>query len=152
MCDGQPATDCEIMSLTEFNSKLNDQLTKLDDQFAVINEGLKLKKEAFIEMYKKDPRFSQDVAVSNLHQQIKDFNWRLLKLSRHRWFQETNKLLFVKAFRMIIGKSLFQAVSDLSNSMILGQVLVIVSWNIRRLKTINCCNGLSEFRNSSVVI
>jgi len=84
MCDGQPATDCEIMSLTEFNSKLNDQLTKLDDQFAVINEELKLKKEAFIEMYKKDPRFSQDVAVSNLHQQIKDFNWRLLKLSRHR--------------------------------------------------------------------
>ena len=38
MCDGQPATDCEIMSLTEFNSKLNDQLAKLDDQFAAIND------------------------------------------------------------------------------------------------------------------
>ena len=74
MCDGQPATRCEIMSLTEFNVKLNDQLTKLDDQFAAINEELKLKKEAFIEMYKKDPRFSHDGAVSDLHQQIKDFN------------------------------------------------------------------------------
>ena len=74
MCDGQPATDCEIMSLTEFNSKLNDQLAKLDDQFAAINDELKLKKEAFIEMYKKDPRSSHDEAISSLHQQIKDFN------------------------------------------------------------------------------
>ena len=74
MCDGQPATRCEIMSLTEFNVKLNDQLTKLDDQFAAINEELKSKKEAFIEMYKKDPRFSHDGAVSNLHQRIKDFD------------------------------------------------------------------------------
>jgi len=74
MCDGQPATDCEIMSLTEFNSKLNDQLTKLDDQFAAINDELKLKKEAFIEMYLKDPRSSHDEAVSSLHQKIKDFN------------------------------------------------------------------------------
>ena len=74
MCDGQPATDCEIMSLTEFNSKLNDQLAKLEDQFAAINDELKLKKEAFIEMYKKDPRFSRDAAISSLHQQIKDFN------------------------------------------------------------------------------
>ena len=74
MCDGQPATRCEIMSLTEFNVILNDQLTKLDDQFAAINEELKSKKEAFIEMYKKDPRFSHDGAVSNLHQRIKDFD------------------------------------------------------------------------------
>ena len=74
MCDGQPATDCEIMSLTDFNSKINDQLAKLDDQFAAISEELKMKKEAFIEMYKKDPRSCHDEAVSSLHQQIKDFN------------------------------------------------------------------------------
>ena len=74
MCDGQPASDCEIMSLTEFNSKLNDQLAKLEDHFAAINDELKLKKEAFIEIYKKDPRFSHNAAISSLHQQIKDFN------------------------------------------------------------------------------
>ena len=74
MCDGQPATDCEIMSMTEFNSKLNDQLAKLEDHFDAIIDELKLKKEAFIEMYKKDPRFSRDAAISSLRQQIKDFN------------------------------------------------------------------------------
>ena len=74
MCDGQPATGCEIMSLTEFNSKLNDQLAKLEDHFDTIIDELKLKKEAFIEIYKKDPRFSHDESIASLHQQIKDFN------------------------------------------------------------------------------
>ena len=63
MCDGQPAGDCDVMNLAEFNTTLNDRLTQLDDQFVTIGDVLKTKKEAFIELYRKDPRISHDEAV-----------------------------------------------------------------------------------------
>ena len=64
MCDGQPADECDVMNLAEFENTLKDRLAKLDDQFAEMADILKAKKEAFIEMYRKDPRISQDEAVS----------------------------------------------------------------------------------------
>ena len=60
MCDGQAADDCDFMNLTEFETTLKNRLTKLDDQFAALNEILKMKKEAFIKLYRKDPRISHD--------------------------------------------------------------------------------------------
>ena len=64
MCDGQPATGCEIMSLTEFNSKLNDQLAKLEDHFDTIIDELKLKKKPL----SKSTRKIQDSLTMNLSQ------------------------------------------------------------------------------------
>ena len=60
MCDGQTADDCDFMNLTEFETTLKNRLTKLDDQFAALNEILKMKKEAFTKLYRKDPRISHD--------------------------------------------------------------------------------------------
>ena len=48
MCNGEVADDCHIINLTEFESTLDDQLAKLDDQFAIINGMLKAHKEGFI--------------------------------------------------------------------------------------------------------
>ena len=74
LCDGQPTTDCEIINLTDYDAKLTEQLTKLDEQFDAINVELKAKKEIFIEMYQKDPRISYDEAVLSLHKIIQDFD------------------------------------------------------------------------------
>ena len=74
MCDGQTANDCDIMSLTEYESTLNDQLVKLDHQFAEIGEELEAKKADFVEIYRKDPRISRDEEFTNLKQMIQDFN------------------------------------------------------------------------------
>ena len=74
MCDGLQANDCKIISLAEFESTLNDQLAKLDDQFAVINDILQAKKEAFIKLYRKDPWVSQDEAVERLRETLESFN------------------------------------------------------------------------------
>ena len=46
----------------------------MDEQFDEIEKELKLKKEAFIEMYRKDPRNSLDEAVMNLQKKIQDFD------------------------------------------------------------------------------
>ena len=74
MCDGQAADDCEIFTLIEIESTLNDQLAKLDDQFAVINDILKAKKEDFIKMYRANPIRSQDEAVLQLQKTLEVFN------------------------------------------------------------------------------
>ena len=74
MCDGQAADDCEIFALAEVESTLNDRLTKLDDQFAVINDILKAKKEDFIKMYRSNPMTSQDDAVERLQRTLESFN------------------------------------------------------------------------------
>ena len=63
MCDGKEAADCDIVNLADFESTLNDELAKLDDQFKIINDILATKKEAFIKMYKKNPWVSQKTAV-----------------------------------------------------------------------------------------
>ena len=66
MCDGQAANDCDLMNLAEFETTLNNRLAKLDDQFSAISDVLKAKKQAFTEMYRKDPRISHDEEVSCL--------------------------------------------------------------------------------------
>ena len=74
MCDGQAADNCDLMNLAEFETTLNNRLAKLDDQFSAISDVLKAKKQAFTEMYRKDPRISHDEKVSSLQQKIEDFN------------------------------------------------------------------------------
>ena len=74
MCDGKAASDCDIINLTEYESTLNDQLVKLDEHFNEINEQLKRKKEAFVKMYRKDPRISRDEEIFSLKRMIEDFN------------------------------------------------------------------------------
>ena len=74
MCDGQAADDCEIFTLAQVESTLNDRLAKLDDQFAVINDILKAKKEDFIKMYRSNPMTSYDDAVDRLQRTLESFN------------------------------------------------------------------------------
>ena len=74
MCDGIAANDCDIISLTEYQSILNDQLVKLDDHFNEIDGELETKKACFVEMIRKDPRISRDDEVLSLKQKIKNFN------------------------------------------------------------------------------
>ena len=74
MCDGQAADDCDFISLTEFETILNDRSAKLDDQFSAINDVLKTKKEFFMEMYRKDPRKSHEKAVTRFREYIEAFN------------------------------------------------------------------------------
>ena len=74
LCDGKPANDCNVISLTEFETTLNDKLCKLDSKFNDINENLKLKKNAFIQIICKDPRVSRDEAILSLEKLIDDFN------------------------------------------------------------------------------
>ena len=64
LCDGQAAGDCDVMNLAEFKTTLDDRLKKLDDQFSTLNDVLDAKKEAFIEMYRTDPRISHDESIS----------------------------------------------------------------------------------------
>ena len=74
MCDGQAAEECNFMKLAVFETSLNDRLTKLNNQFTAIHGVLATKKEAFIEMYRKDPRISHDDAVSMLQRINEDFD------------------------------------------------------------------------------
>ena len=73
-CDGQPADDCDLMNLGEFETAFNDRLEKLDDQFSTIFDVLKAKKEAFIEMYRKNPKISHDEAVNFLQTTTESFD------------------------------------------------------------------------------
>ena len=66
MCDGQSADDCDYMNRTEFETVLNDRLTELDHHFSTITDILNAKKEAFIKLYRKDPRKSGDKSLSRL--------------------------------------------------------------------------------------
>ena len=66
MCDGQTTDDCDFMNLVEFENTLEDRLAKLNDQFSTIDEVLKAKKESFIKMYRKDPRISNNEAITFL--------------------------------------------------------------------------------------
>ena len=63
MCNGQAASECDVMNLTEFKTTLNDRLTKLNDQFSTLNHILEAKREAFIELYRTDPRISHDQSI-----------------------------------------------------------------------------------------
>ena len=74
MCDGQVANGCDFISLAEFETILAERSAKLDDQFSIINEVLQVKKEVFMEMYRKDPRKSHAEAVFLLKAWIEFFN------------------------------------------------------------------------------
>ena len=76
MCDGQSADGCEIITLADFETTLNNRLATLDDQFAIINDILKAKKEAFITMYRKNPKTSHDEAVRRLQNTLESFDPR----------------------------------------------------------------------------
>ena len=65
-CDGKAADDCDLMNLTEFETALNKRLETLNEQFSRISDVLKMKKEAFVEMYRKNPKISHDELVSFL--------------------------------------------------------------------------------------
>ena len=67
MCDGQSAGACDFMNLTDFETAFNDKLAKLNDQFSKIGELLESKKEAFVEMYRKNPKMSLDETGSFLY-------------------------------------------------------------------------------------
>lgn len=54
------------MNSTEFEAALNDRLSKLDDQFSRINDALKGKKDALIEMYRRNPKICHDETVTLL--------------------------------------------------------------------------------------
>ena len=62
------------MNLTEFEAAFNDRLAKLDDQFSTINDVLKVKKEAFVEMYRRNPKICHDEAVSLLQTTNESFD------------------------------------------------------------------------------
>ena len=74
MCDGQAADDCQIITLAEVETTLNERLAKLDDQFEIINDILKAKKEDFIKMYRSNPMTTQDDAVQRLQRTLESFN------------------------------------------------------------------------------
>ena len=84
MCGGQPADNCDFMKLHEFKYNLNVRLKKVKKQFATIHDVLEgflvegflveAKKEALIEIYRKDPRISHDDAVSSLQRTIEAFD------------------------------------------------------------------------------
>ena len=66
LCDGEAASECDIIGLAEYESMLNDRLNNTDEQFEAIakaiDTSLNIKKNALIAMYRKDPR--------NLHKPV----------------------------------------------------------------------------------
>ena len=63
MCDGQAADDCDLMNSTEFEAAFHKRLEKLNEQFSKISDVLKSKKEALVEMYRKNPKIYHDETV-----------------------------------------------------------------------------------------
>ena len=62
------------MKLHEFEYNFNVRLTKVNKQFTTMNNVLEAKKQAFIEIYRRDPRISHDDAISSLQTTIEDFD------------------------------------------------------------------------------
>ena len=62
------------MKLHVFHDNLNLRSKKVNKQFTTINNVLEAKKQALIEIYRKDPRISHDDAVSSLEKTIEDFD------------------------------------------------------------------------------
>ena len=74
LCDGQPADNCDFMKLHVFHYNFNVRSKKVNKQFTTIKNVLEAKKQALIEIYRKDPRISHDDAVSLLQTTIEDFD------------------------------------------------------------------------------
>ena len=71
------AKDCEIISEAEYESLLNDQITKLEDQFSILSQEIQVKKDACVEICRKHPKISYDALngfVSNMQKLIREFN------------------------------------------------------------------------------
>ena len=104
MCDGQPADDCDLMNLVEFETALNNHLMKLDDQFSIISDILKEKKKTFIEMYRKNPKISHDEAVGFLQANNKSFDPANPKaeLERNEMLVEQLHILFFWGSSLIL--------------------------------------------------
>ena len=84
MCDGIAANDCDIISLTEYESILNDQLVKLDDHFNEIDGELKIKKASFVNLLRNDPRISRDEDILILKQKIQNFRPKFRPKNVHK--------------------------------------------------------------------
>ena len=54
-------------------------MVKLNKRFNEIDEQLKRKKEAFVQMYRKDPRISYDEKVSSLKQSLQFISESLIQ-------------------------------------------------------------------------
>ena len=54
------AKDCEIISEAEYESLLNDQITKLEDQFSILSQEIQVKKDACVEICRKHPKISYE--------------------------------------------------------------------------------------------
>ena len=78
MCDGQEASNCDIISLAEYESMVKDQLEKIDNQFnstsVAVNDKLNAKKKTLIKMCQKDPRIQHDDTFTILQKIIEDLN------------------------------------------------------------------------------
>ena len=83
MCDGQAASNCDIISLAEYESMVNEQLKKIENQFksisVTVNDILKAKKNALIKMCRNDPRIQHDDTVTSLQTIIGDLDSVSLK-------------------------------------------------------------------------
>ena len=84
MCDGIAANDCDIISLTEYESILNDQLVKLDDHFNEIDGELKIKKASFVNLLRNEPRISRDEDILILKQKIQNFRPKFRPKNVHK--------------------------------------------------------------------
>ena len=74
MCDGQAAGGCDVMNLAEFNTTFNNRLITLNGQFSTLQDVLEAKKEAFIQLYRANPRISQDESISSLQTALEAFD------------------------------------------------------------------------------
>ena len=78
MCDGQDAIDCDVISLADYESIFNDQLKNIDDQFktiaAALNNVLDIKKNAVIDMHRKDPRITRHDTFRTMQKMIDNFD------------------------------------------------------------------------------
>ena len=74
MCNGQAADDCDVMYMAEFDSIFNERLATLDNEFSRINEILETKKEAFIDLYRKDPRLLHHDTLARFKRYIESFD------------------------------------------------------------------------------
>ena len=105
MCDGQAASNCDIISLAEYESMVNNRTVEVDDQFSAmseaINKALEVKKEALMKIYRTDPRISRDDAVLTLNKMIEDFNAVCLnnQTEHCKTFSDRNKNVIVSSCR-----------------------------------------------------
>ena len=131
MCDGQPADNCDFMTLHEFEYNFNVRSTKVNKQFVTIQNVVEAKKKALIEIYRKDPRISHDDAVSLLQRTIETFD--LSNLERDR---NLNYIL-----------QLEQQLNELKSSLS-GRVVNLTAYQAYRFFILSPYHSWSQFPNA----